>query len=325
LAGILEIAGDAIISIDDNRRITLFNEAAERLFGYSRGEMIGQPMDLLIPTRFRAVHGQHIERFTSGPDIPRRMAAQREVPGLRKNGEEFPIEAAISKVKIGGEWIRTVVARDITERKRTEERQRVLVGELDHRVKNALATVSCVVSQTCQGSKSQTDFIEKINGRICSMATTHELLSSNRWQGVSLAELVWRELAPFATRDNTEINGPKVVVSPEAGQVMAMVLHELVTNAAKYGALSTKNGHVSIRWDRRSNGHVRSPLILEWQETGGPPVVAPSKPSYGTSTICDLIPYEFGGNVDLVLAPGGVRCCLELPADCLGNDSEPIG
>ena len=141
---------------------------------------------------------------------------------------------------------------------------------------------------------------------------------------MSLTELVRRELAPYATRNNTEINGPDILLKPEAGQAMAMVLHELATNAAKYGALSTKNGRVSIRWDRHLNGHPRSHLVFEWQEIGGPPVVALGKSSYGTSTIRDLIPYEFGGTVDLVLAPEGVRCRLELPADWLGNDRQPF-
>jgi PAS domain S-box-containing protein len=323
-AGILAIAGDAIVSIDANHRITLFNDAAERLFGYSRGEMVGQPLDLLIPTRFRAAHQQYIEHFTSGPDLPRRMAEHREVPGRRKNGEEFPIEASISKVKIGGEWFSTVVLRNITERKHAEERQHALLAELDHRVKNALATVSSVVSHTRQGSRSVATFAEALSARIRSMASTHELLSSGRWQGISLAGLVRRELAPYATTDNSEIEGPEIVLKSEAGQAMAMVLHELTTNAAKYGAFSTEKGRVSIRWGRRPNGQSRSHLIFEWQEIGGPPVEAPGKPSYGTTTIRDLIPYEFGGTVDLVLASDGVQCRVELPADWLSNVSEPI-
>jgi PAS domain S-box-containing protein len=323
-AGILEIAGDAIVSIDANRRVTLFNAAAERLFGYSRGEMLGQPINLLMPARFRAAHQQHIARFALDPDIPRRMAEQQEVAGRRKSGEEFSAEASISKVKIGGEWVYTVVLRDITERKRAEERQRTLVAELDHRVKNALATVSAVVSRTRQGSRSVANFAAALEGRIRSMATTHELLSSGRWHGISLADLVRRELAPYAARDNAKISGPEVVLRPEAGQAMAMVLHELATNAAKYGALSTNNGHVSIRWDQRPNGQSRSQMVLEWQEIGGPPILAEGKPSYGTSTIRDLIPYEFGGTVDLMLAPEGVRCRLELPADWLSNNGDPV-
>jgi two-component sensor histidine kinase len=132
-------------------------------------------------------------------------------------------------------------------------------------------------------------------------------------------ELVRREVAPYATRNNVEINGPGVLLKPAAGQAMAMVLHELATNAAKYGALATGDGRVSIRWDQQLNGQAPSPLVLEWQEMGGPPVVASGKPSFGTNTITDLIPYEFGGTVDLVMAPDGVCCRLELPADWLGK------
>jgi two-component sensor histidine kinase len=197
-----------------------------------------------------------------------------------------------------------------------------LNAELDHRVKNTLATVGAVVSHTQQGSRSVANFVAALDGRIRSMATTHELLSSGRWHGVSLAELVRQELAPYAAGKNTEIEGPEVILGPEAGQAMAMVLHELVTNAAKYGALSTKNGRVSIWWDQRPNGHSRSHLVFEWQEIGGPPVEAPGKLSYGASTIRDLIPYEFGGAVNLVLAPDGVRCRLEIPANWLGNGGE---
>jgi two-component sensor histidine kinase len=202
-----------------------------------------------------------------------------------------------------------------------EEQQRALLAELDHRVKNALSTVSALVSHTRQGSRSVTDFVAALDGRIRSMAATHELLSFHRWHGVSLMELVRREIAPYASRNNIDINGPDILLKPEAGQAMAIVIHELATNAAKYGALSTKNGRVSIRWHR--NGQLRSHLVFEWQEIGGPLVVAPGKSSYGTSAIRDLIPYEFGGTVDLVLAPGGVRCHLELPADWLGGLPRP--
>ena len=211
----------------------------------------------------------------------------------------------------------------MTGRKRAEERQRLLLAELDHRVKNTLATVSSVISQTAVGSTSVAvaNFIKALDGRLRSMATTHELLSFGRWQGVSLTELVRQELAPYATHHNTKISGPEVVLCPEAGQAVAMVLHELATNAAKYGALSARQGRVSIRWDRRLNGHPLH-LVLVWEESGGPPVVAPGKASFGTSTIRDLIPYEFGGSVDLAFVPAGVRCRLELPANWLAHSNE---
>jgi PAS domain S-box-containing protein len=213
---------------------------------------------------------------------------------------------------------------DVTERKRVEEQQRVLLGELDHRVKNTLATVSAVVSHTLDASSSMADFATALNGRVQSMARTHELLSASRWQGISVAELVRRELAPYATSGNTEINGPEVILRAEAGQVMAMVLHELATNAAKYGALCTPDGRVSIRWRQRPNGHPRSYLVLEWREAGGPSVVASECSGFGTRTIRDLIPYELGGTVDLSLATEGVRCCMEIPAAWLSNDGDPV-
>jgi PAS domain S-box-containing protein len=211
---------------------------------------------------------------------------------------------------------------DITERKRAEEARKILNAELDHRVKNALATVTAVISHTGQGSRSVADFAAALEGRIRSMAATHELLSSRHWQELSLVELIRRELAPYAASKNTEISGPTVLLKPEAGQAMAMVLHELATNAAKYGALSTNKGRVLIRWDRWLNGHPPSNLVLDWREVGGPRVNVPRKSSYGTSTIHDLIPYEFGGTVSLIFAPEGVRCRLELPPDWLINMGE---
>ena len=215
------------------------------------------------------------------------------------------------------------LTRDITERKRAEEARKILNAELDHRVKNALATVTAVISHTRQGSRSVADFAAALEGRIRSMAATHELLSFRHWRELSLIEVIRRELAPYADGKNTEISGPTVLLKPEAGQALAMVVHELATNAAKYGALSTNKGRVLIRWDRRSNGGPLSSLVLEWREVGGPRVDAPCKSSYGTSTIHDLIPYEFGGTVSLVFAPEGVRCRLELPADWLTNMGEP--
>src|SRR5215831_2713018 len=213
---------------------------------------------------------------------------------------------------------------DVTERRRMEQAHKILNAELDHRVKNTLATVSAVMSHTLNASSSMAEFATALDGRLQSMARTHDLLSATRWQGISVIELIRRELAPYAARNNTEINGPTVLLKPEAGQAMAMVLHELATNAAKYGAFSTKKGRVSVRWDRPLNGDPLSNLVLEWLEVDGPRVNAHSKSSYGASTIRDLIPYEFGGMVDLVFTPEGVRCRLELPANWLTHSNEGL-
>jgi two-component sensor histidine kinase len=171
-------------------------------------------------------------------------------------------------------------------------------------------------------------FVAALDGRLRSMASTHELLSHRQWQGIPLAKLIRCELAAYATSDNTEIDGPEVILSAEAGQAMAMVVHELVTNAAKHGALSTQSGRVSVRWYRRMNGSDR--FVLVWQETGGPRVEAPRVSGYGTGVVRELIPYEFGGTVNYSFAPEGVRCRFEVPFDRVSGDtrdrsaSEPL-
>lgn len=235
---------------------------------------------------------------------------------VRSGGEVRWIDAR-SFIEYGdGGYARRVIGVniDVTERKQAEEHRKFLNAELDHRVKNALATVSAVVSHALQGDSSLAELVAALDGRIRSMATTHELLSGSRWEGIPMRELIRRELAPYATSDNIAIDGPEVLLKPQAGQAMAMVLHELVTNAAKYGALSVTSGHVSVRWTHGPNEHAQSWLCICWQERGGP-IVAPqkSRSSYGTTVIRDMIPYSLRGMVDLIYAPDGVCCKIEIP------------
>jgi len=158
------------------------------------------------------------------------------------------------------------------------------------------------------------DFVAALDGRLRSMASTHELLSHRQWRGIPLADLLQRELAPYATSDNIEIGGPEVMLTAEAGQAMAMVFHELVTNAAKHGALSARKGSVSVWWRWLPIGKECDRLVIEWQEAGGSVVKAPSKSGYGTSVIGELIPHELGGTVDFELTADGARYELVLLA-----------
>jgi PAS domain S-box-containing protein len=236
----------------------------------------------------------------------------------RKDGEyRWTIDAAAPHFGETGNflgYIGSII--DISERKRAEETQQLLVNELSHRVKNTLASVAVVARRTSEKNGSAEDFIETLDRRIHSMAYAHELLSRQRWQEVSLADLVNRELAPYTTAGNTVVEGPHVGLPAAETQAMAMVLHELATNAAKYGALSTPNGRVLVRWHSASNGGASAKLRLEWREDGGPPVTAPVQSGYGTSVIRDLIPYELGGTVELEFRLDGVRCTIEIAVEC---------
>jgi two-component sensor histidine kinase len=169
------------------------------------------------------------------------------------------------------------ITHDITERKEAEEQQSLLIAELDHRVKNVLATVAVVTKRTSEHTTSTNDFIDALDHRLQSMAAAHSLLSRNHWRDVSLADLIAQEVAPYAASGNAMVEGPTVYLTAATIQAMAMVLHELATNAAKYGALSTPQGQVSVRWHLLSDGEAPAKLRLEWHETGGP--VVPPNPS----------------------------------------------
>jgi PAS domain S-box-containing protein len=247
------------------------------------------------------------------PDKPSYVTTFRY---LRPDGREVWLEeSARAEFDAAGRYVRLKgLTVDITERKRAEEHQDLLLSELDHRVKNVLARVAVVAMYTRQGSSSMDEFVQALDRRIQSMADAHALLSESRWHGVGLADLVRRQLAPYATDENTTIDGPDIKLGAASTQGVAMVLLELVTNAVKYGALSTPDGRVSVTWHGPPGGEA-GPLIITWREIGGPPVVAPSRSGYGTSLIRNLIPHELGGKVDLAFSSEGLCCRMEIPVD----------
>ena len=263
------------------------------------------------------VHPDDRARFNAssrgiGPDDPSYTVTFRY---MRPDGREVWLEeTSRGEFDAAGRLVRVKgLTLDITDRKRAEERQNVLMAELDHRVKNVLARVAVVAGSTRLGSTSMDEFVRTLDGRIQSMATAHTLLSQSRWHGVGLTDLVRNQLAPYATDANMTISGTDVMLTAAATQAMAMVLHELVTNAAKYGALSVPEGQVSVSWDRKLNGHAPAILMLEWRELRGPPTATEVRSGYGTNLIRDLIPHELGGKIDLVFDSGGVICRIAIP------------
>src|SRR5262249_37776351 len=172
---------------------------------------------------------------------------------VRKDGSRFWASVVINPIFREGEALVgfAEIVRDITEHKEAEQHQELLVAELDHRVKNILAQVAVVAVSTRQCSHSIDEFLRSLNGRIQSMAAAHTLLSKSGWQGVGLDALVRNQLAPYATDTNITISGTDVMLTAAEVQAVARVMHELVTNAAKYGALSIPGGHVSVNWDRK--------------------------------------------------------------------------
>jgi len=303
---------DGIITMDVKGMIENVNPAAARTFGYSLEELVGRSVNELMPEPFRSEHDTYLKSYLDTGQT-KVIGIRRELTGLRKNGSTFPMELAVSEIAVVGRRMFVGVVHDITRRVHNAERQRMLMAELDHRVKNVLARVAAVVTDTRKDGDSIDELVGSLSGRIQSMAAAHTLLSHSGWQSVGLSSLVQSQLAPYTMDSNVTITGTDVMLKAAEIEALALVLHELVTNAAKYGALSNRDGRVSVSWNRRSNGNAAASLMLVWQEHGGPPVAAKVESGYGTSLIRDLIPHELGGTVDLVFAPDGVNCKIVIP------------
>lgn len=306
LEGIVGSAMDAIITIDERQEIILFNPAAEKMFGVSTEVAIGQPISRFIPERFRAGHDAHIQRFRETGVTGRRMGALGAISGLRADGEEFPIEASISQVDVEGERLATVILRDITERLANEEARLLLAREVDHRAKNALAVVQALVSLTT--AKTKEDFILAVQGRVSALGRAHSLLAQNRWQGGDLGHIIADETAAYFKPGQLRSKGGKVVLSPNAVQPVSLLIHELATNAVKYGALSSPSGRVDITWQYSEDGNFQ----LEWKETGGPAVGEPSAKGFGT-TLMSTVSRQLGGNIDILWRKEGIVVTAHLP------------
>jgi two-component sensor histidine kinase len=187
----------------------------------------------------------------------------------------------------------------------------LLINELNHRVKNTLATVQSIASQTLRRTDNPGEAIDKFSARLVSLGRTHNVLSDEKWESAEVRELVEGALAPYAGKDGTRIHvaGPELRLAPRSALTVAMALHELATNAAKYGALSNDKGQIHVDW---SAGDSADQLRLTWREVGGPPVAAPVRSGFG-SRLIESGTDQIGGSAVLEFRPGGVVCTLECP------------
>lgn len=288
---LLSCIADAVISTDEQGKILLFNPAAEKLFGHSAAEVLGTSIQLLIPPRFRETHAHDVANFGSAPsESARAMASEREVFGLRRDGTEFPAEAMLSRRFFGGRALLTVVIRDMSYRTALDEQRNLIASEMAHRFKNIMAVVNAVISLTARSVSSVEEFRSVLEGRLRSISRTQDALLGP-WQDVQLIELVELELAPFRNDAGNRIgiHGPELTIPTQQAVSMSLVLHELATNAAKYGSLSNTEGSVQLDWTVEHEGDADY-LLLEWNETGGPRVELPVRRGFGS----DLIERCFG-------------------------------
>ena len=304
LAAIVQCSDDAIVSKDLDGTITSWNRGAERLFGYTAEEVINQPVTLLIPPDRLDEEPNILERIRRGERVDSYETVRR-----RKDGSLIDISLSVSPLMdLNGRVVgASKIARDITEQKRAQERQKLVVSEMKHRLKNSMATIQAIATQTLNRHAAERDaFIARLHA----LDSAHDLLTSETWERASLAAVVNRALEPFQEKHRERImvgGSGDLWLDATKSVIVAMVFHELATNAVKYGALSNGTGRVDINWGRHADDRGK----LVWQESGGPEVTAPKQKGFGSH----LIERGFGGQLgaaQLVFRPSGLLCTLEI-------------
>jgi PAS domain S-box-containing protein len=313
LAAIVESSDDAIVSKDLNGIIASWNRGAERLFGYSSDEVIGKSVTILIPEDRHDEEPGILARIRRGERVDHYETIRR-----RKDGTLLNISLTISPVKDAQGRIigASKIARDITERKRAEERQALLMGELKHRTANLAAVITAIASQSRPKDSPVVDrFVDSLLSRIRNLLAIGELVVSSNSRTPDLGEVVRAALEPFlGTPPRIAIEGPRLAIPEQLAGGIALAFHELATNALKYGALSSDDGTVSVSWTVAPVEDGKRVEML-WREHDGPAVAQPERSGFGSRVIQSALASARNGSVDLDYGADGLKCrfAFELP------------
>lgn len=305
--GFLEESPDAIVIIDQTGRINFASNRIEAMFGHVPDDLIGKPLSVLIPERYRGPHAGHLDRFMSDP-TPRMMGTGLELRGRRKDGSELQVEISLSPHRTRDGLVVVAAIRDVEVAKQFQE---LLLGELHHRVKNMLATVISIASQSLRTARSLEEGRSAVESRLIALGKAHDLLLESKWLGAKLSDVIHDAIEPFDSHDVRRfvVQDTHIQIASEAVLPLTMSLNELCTNAVKYGALSNATGRIDIT-STVDDEALR--LKLTWTESGGPEVREPTRPSFGTRLINGLAD-QLRGNVRLRYDPIGLVYELDIP------------
>jgi PAS domain S-box-containing protein len=282
---LLEAAPNGLVLVDGSGTIKLVNESTEKLFGYSREELAGKDVEVLVPKQQASAHRKDRESYQEKPEV-RQMGQGRDLRGRRKDGTEFPVEIGLNPVGRDGQPAILATVMDISARKQAEENQHLIIGELRHRTANLLTVVQAIISNTVKESTTLVEAGHVLSGRMEALSNAYSLLADAAWKGASLVKILSAHSildAKHVTIDGCEIN-----LTPRAAQQFAMIVHELATNALKYGALSCPDGRVSISGELDGYDGSRS-FLFSWKESGGPRILlsTPTRKGFGSVILLD--------------------------------------
>ena len=307
LAAIVASSTDAILSKTLDGTISSWNAATERLFGYTAAEMIGQSIRRIIPADRQGEEDMILKRIAAGERLD-----NYETVRVRKDGQLIDVSVTISPVRDPSGAIvgASKIVRDISEKKRAEQQIRVLIKEVNHRAKNMLALVQAIARQTIP--PGQEVFLQRFLDRIQALSANQDLLVQNNWRGITVDELIRAQIVPFngLLGSRVTIEGPPVRLAANAAQAVGMAMHELATNAAKYGSLSNQAGEVTIVWAASATD-----FSMCWTERRGPAVNPPQETGYGSQVITTMLELSMGAEVSINYAVTGLTWKLSCPIE----------
>ena len=316
---ILEALPAAVYTTDSAGRITFYNRAAADLAGTQPRLGVDEwcvTWRLFRPDGSPLRHDECPMAIALQSGLPVRGA---EAIAERPDGSRVPFVPYPTPLRDDqGNVVGAVnMLVDISDQKQSEAQQKTLIDELNHRVKNTLATVQSIALQTARGAMSLDEFLGVFEGRLMGLGKTHDLLTSHKWSGARLDEILGQELKPFAAADPNavRIDGPEVTLKPRPAMAFAMALHEFTANAARHGSLSRPDGSVSVTWKVKRDESAGDILALEWTEAGGPPVTTPQTQGFGLKLIERTITRDLDGDCEMTFARSGLRCEISVPLD----------
>lgn len=306
----LDTALDAVVVMDTGGIVIGWNSCSEASFGWSSEEALGRRLsDMIIPPEHRDAHENGLAHYLAtgeGPVLDQRI----EINALRRDGSEIPVELSITASKQFGDKLFIGFIRDISERKAEAERQQRILQESEHRVKNMLTVVQAIALQTAANSPNMESFTESFSGRLESLARAHQLLVGQVWHDVAISALTERVLGAEVATGRARFGGPEILL--KAGQVLglSMILHELYTNAVKYGALCTDAGHIDLDWS--SDG---KSIELVWRETGHLCTAEVPGSGFGQRMIAMSVKSDLQGSIERDWRPDGLTAKLRFPVE----------
>lgn len=309
---LIDAAPNGIVVVGPRGAILDINSSAEKLFGYDRNELLGRSVEILTPRNVAGLHAKLREGFQAAPET-RPMGAGRDLTARRKDGREVPVEIGLNPLKWNGKKAVLAMIADITERKQHEENQAVLARELEHRVGNMFAVILAMIRRTLTRGRSVAEAEEILTQRVQMLADAYAVLSESMFKNISLDRLF--DIAIGGFKDQVVSTGVDVRVNAKAGQAFSFIVHELLTNAIKHGALSASNGRVSVQ-KQIEGDEGRQVLVFKWQEIGGPSPAESTRKGFG-SFILSESPKQLGGKSMMALEPDGLRYELRLPLDAI--------